>query len=155
MSLVDPVLAWQYLLDCDADSRSISGDAAYYNIYETADHRFVTLAAVEAKFWSAFCAAVSRPEWVKRQADCMPQIGLIGELEDLFSDQPLRHWQAILNDVDCCFEPVPLMAKAGQVEQARARGLKNRFPGKINARSTPGLPNYKLFEPKDINWINE
>jgi alpha-methylacyl-CoA racemase len=155
ISLVDPVLAWQYLLDSDAVSGHISGDAAYYNIYETADNRFVTLAALEAKFWSAFCTAVSRPEWVDRQAEPMPQTSLIAELNDLLGDQPLSYWQATFDGVDCCFEPVPLDAEAGQAAQAGARGLKNRFPGKVNACCTPNLPDYKFILPEDINWINE
>jgi alpha-methylacyl-CoA racemase len=155
MSLVEPILAWQYLVNSDADSRLLCGDAAYYNIYQTADNRFVTLAALEAKFWSAFCTAVSKPEWIERQIDAMPQSSLKAELGLLFSSQPLSHWQLILNDVDCCFEPIPLKAEAGLSEQARFRGLKNHFPGKIDGRNTPTLGDLESFEPEDINWTNE
>lgn len=155
MSLVEPVLAWQYLAESDADNRLLCGDAAYYNIYPTADNRFITLAALEAKFWSAFCTAVNKPEWIERQVDAKPQSSLKAELGSLFSSQPLLHWQLILDGVDCCFEPIPLKAEAGQSEQARVRGLKNHFPGKIDGRNTPVLGGFESFEPGEINWINE
>jgi len=155
MSLVEPVLAWQYLAEDDADSRLLCGDAAYYNIYPTADNRFVTLAALEAKFWSAFCTALNKTEWIERQTDAMPQSSLKAELGLLFSSQPLSHWQLRLDGVDCCFEPIPLEAEAGLSHQARARGLKNHFPGKIDGRNTPTLGDFEFVEPEEINWTYE
>jgi len=155
MSLVEPVLAWQYLAESGADSRQITGDAAYYNIYATADKRWVTLAALEPKFWSVFCTAINKPEWIGREAEPMPQTDLKAELDLLFIAQPLEHWQAILDGVDCCFEPVPLVAEADLLPHARARSLKNHFPGKIDGNVTPVLDEVKLLEPEDINWTNE
>ena len=65
ISLFEPLLAWQYL--AEADCNFISGSAAYYNIYQTKDKRSVTLAALEPKFWSAFCNEVGKPQWLQRQ----------------------------------------------------------------------------------------
>jgi len=155
MSLYEPVLAWQYLVETDADCRLLAGDAAYYNIYETADARFVTLAALEGKFWRAFCTAVQRPEWVDRQADPMPQVGLRAELKSSFASHPLSHWQALLRTVDCCFEVIPLAGEASHSVQTRARGVRNHFPGKINSSSTPSLPELEPLDCENINWINE
>ena len=48
---------------------------AVHRVYETADGRFVTLGALESKFWSNFCEAVGRPEWIsapQRPARPMP-----------------------------------------------------------------------------------
>ncbi len=41
------------------------GRLARYDVYETADGRWVTLAALESKFWIRFCAEIGHPEWVK------------------------------------------------------------------------------------------
>ncbi len=155
MSLYDPVLAWQYMTESDSVSRFLTGDLAYYNIYETADNRYITLAALEAKFWSSFCKAVNKPEWIERQADPLPQTSLKAELDKLFRGHSLGDWQAILDDVDCCFEPIPLTAEASRCEHAQVRGLDSRFPGKINHHVTPLLRELELTEPEDINWINE
>ncbi len=155
MSLYEPVLAWQYLVETDADCRLLAGDAAYYNIYETADARFVTLAALEGKFWRAFCTAVQRPEWVDRQADPMPQADLRAELKSFFALHPLGHWQALLSTADCCFEIIPLAGEASRSAQTRARGVRNHFPGKINSSSTPVLPELEPLDFDDLNWTNE
>ncbi len=155
MSLYEPVLAWQYLVDTDADCRVLAGDAAYYNIYETADARFVTLAALEGKFWHAFCTAVQRPEWVGRQAEPMPQAGLRAELKSFFASHPLSYWQALLHTVDCCFEVIPLAGEASHSAQTRAREVRNHFPGKINSGSTPALPEFETLNSENTNWINE
>ena len=45
----------------------LNGGTAFYNIYRTKDGRFMTLGAVEEKFWWAFCDTVGRLEWRDRQ----------------------------------------------------------------------------------------
>jgi crotonobetainyl-CoA:carnitine CoA-transferase CaiB-like acyl-CoA transferase len=84
----------------------INGGAAFYRIYKTRDGRFAAIAALEEKFWQAFCAAVGRPDWVARQAEPLPQHGLIGEMEALFASKTLAEWTALLEPFDCTFEPV-------------------------------------------------
>lgn len=84
----------------------LTGGAACYQLYRTADGRFVALGAIEEKFWSAFCTALERPDWISRQHDPLPQTVLIAELQALFAAQPLEYWQQRLGAVDCCFETV-------------------------------------------------
>ncbi len=104
----------------------LNGGAACYQIYVTADRRFVTLGALEAKFWSAFCRAVGRGDWVARQNEALPQTALIGEVAALFAGRPLAHWQAVLDGVDCCFQPVVEARDLSEDPQVRARGLVTR-----------------------------
>lgn len=115
VSLFETVLAWQSFSfagaerDDDAFERGqglLSGGAACYQIYRTADAKFVALAAIEEKFWQAFCNTVGRPELKTRQQELMPQINLIGELRELFSTASRDHWVELLAETDCCFEPL-------------------------------------------------
>ncbi len=84
----------------------ITGGAACYQIYPTADGRFVALGAIEDKFWQAFCTSVGRPDWVARQDEPMPQTVLIAEVRDLFITESREYWVALLAETDCCFEPL-------------------------------------------------
>lgn len=84
----------------------INGGAAFYRVYKTRDGRFAAIAALEEKFWRAFCAAVERPDWVARQAEPLPQSGLIREMEALFASRTLAEWTTLLEPFDCTFEPV-------------------------------------------------
>lgn len=101
----------------------LNGGAACYRIYRTADRRFVSLGALEAKFWAAFCHAVGRPEWAARHGEPIPQKALIGEVEALFAAHPLAHWQAVLAEADCCFEPLLSPEEVRRDPHVVARGL--------------------------------
>lgn len=114
-SLFETVLAWQSFGQAAAQLGGpdhgrgrglINGGAACYQIYPTADNRFVVLAALEAKFWQAFCRAVKRPDWIDRQQERLPQTALIGELRAFFASADRNAWVERLAQVDCCFEPL-------------------------------------------------
>ena len=106
ISLSQSVADWQYLSAADSIGHLIGGGAAYYNFYQTKDGQYVSLAAIEPKFWRAFCEVVDRPEWIIEQKASFPQIALIAKLGGFFKTHTLRHWQLLLDRVDCCFEPV-------------------------------------------------
>jgi len=48
--------------DSDPRQLPVRGDAARYNVYETADGRWLALGALEDKFWIAFCERLGRPD---------------------------------------------------------------------------------------------
>ncbi|BAI71358.1 alpha methylacyl-CoA racemase [Azospirillum sp. B510] len=130
LSIMESVLGWQGL-NLTAAARGIlpergeallSGGAACYRLYRTADGRFATLSALEAKFWSGFCEAVGRPDWIARQADPLPQTALTAELEALFASRTLAEWRALLDPVDCCFEALPTLDEVSAHPQIAARG---------------------------------
>jgi crotonobetainyl-CoA:carnitine CoA-transferase CaiB-like acyl-CoA transferase len=132
VSLSESVLAWQAMALTAARRPGfapqraaglLNGGAACYQVYETADRRFATLGALEAKFWAAFCRAVGHEAWIVRQNDSLPQSELIGEVAALFASRPLAHWSALLEDVDCCFHPVMEPLELPEHAQLRARGL--------------------------------
>ena len=47
----------------------LSGAYPFYNIYRTSDGRFMTLGALEPKFWVNFCHAAGREDLASRQFD--------------------------------------------------------------------------------------
>jgi crotonobetainyl-CoA:carnitine CoA-transferase CaiB-like acyl-CoA transferase len=101
----------------------LTGGAACYQIYRTADGRFVALGAIEEKFWRTFCAAVERPDWLDRQHEPLPQQRLLTELAEMFAAAPLRDWQQRFDMVDCCFEPILEHAEVVAHPQVQQRQL--------------------------------
>ncbi len=101
----------------------ISGGAACYQLYRTADGRFVALGALEEKFWAAFCTTVGRPDWIDRQGEALPQRELIAELRALFAGRPRADWEALFADADCCFEAVLDAAEVADHPQVLARRM--------------------------------
>ncbi|MEM7224017.1 MAG: CoA transferase [Pseudomonadota bacterium] len=132
ISLSESVLAWQaWQLTAARRGKTppgrarslLDGGAACYQIYRTADGRYVTLGALEAKFWQAFCIAVGRPDWAERQQEPLPQEALIAEVAALFESAPLSHWTALLDQVECCFQAIVEPAELADHPQILARGL--------------------------------
>lgn len=83
----------------------LTGRQACYNVYETADGKYMALGAIEPEFWHAFCAAVGHPDWQVRQYDT-DQASLIAEVAALFRTQPRDYWVELFANHDCCCEPV-------------------------------------------------
>ena len=131
-SLYEPLLSWHYLVKSEYISQVLGGDAAYYNIYQTADQKFVTLSALEKKFWQNFCEAVGRPEWINRHDEALPQTNLITELKLLFQNQNQAYWNELLADVDCCYEPVPEMDQILNHPQTCVRKTVDHYPNLVN-----------------------
>ena len=134
LSIMETVLGWQGF-NLTAAARGwvperggalLSGGAACYRIYRTADGRFATLSALEPKFWRGFCEAVGRPDWIARQADPLPQTALTAELEALFAGRALAAWKALLDPVDCCFEALPTLDEVADHPHVAARGQVRR-----------------------------
>lgn len=101
----------------------ITGGVACYQIYRTADDKFVVLGALEEKFWQAFCATVGHPEWIGRQHEPLPQTALINEVRALLLTAVRDSWVARLAGADCCFEPLLDPEEVASQPQVVARRL--------------------------------
>ena len=87
--------------------RLLTGGAACYAIYETADGRHLTVAALEPKFWRNLCDLLDRPDLIDRAfAPTLP------ELAELFRTRTQRDWLDLLEGHDTCVGPVLTLAEA-------------------------------------------
>ena len=87
--------------------RLLTGGVACYGIYETADGRHLTVAALEPKFWDRLCELLERPDLVGRAFE--PELP---ELAELFRTLPLAHWLELLEHEDTCVGPVRSLEEA-------------------------------------------
>ena len=128
---------------------TLSGGLPCYAVYETQDKRHMTLAALEPKFWLAFCQATNRPDLVKLQFGGKTPEGHTAweAIADLFASRTRAEWEDIFRDVDACVEPVlePDEIAAHPLHQARQNivedtsGMRRlRTPLADPAQNTPG-----------------
>lgn len=89
--------------------RLLTGGVACYRIYGTADDRFLTVAALEPKFWQRLCELLERPDFADRAY--APELP---ELEALFRSRPLADWLALLEGKDTCVGPVLSLSEAAR-----------------------------------------
>ncbi len=105
-------------------SMLLSGAVVCYNIYETKDGRYMSVGALEPKFWQAFTQACGRP-------DILPfafQKARDGEkayeaVKDLFRSKTQSEWTELLKNADCCVEPIWDFAQTEKDPQLEARNM--------------------------------
>jgi crotonobetainyl-CoA:carnitine CoA-transferase CaiB-like acyl-CoA transferase len=125
----------------------LSGAYPFYSVYETGDGRFMTLGALEPKFWTNFCRAVGREDLIGRQFDeAERREQLFQEVRTIFKSRTQSEWIELMRDADCCCEPVLSMWEAFSHAQTRAREMV-RETGRDSASLTDQLGfAYKLSE---------
>ena len=99
----------------------LAGSLVCYRPYACADG-WVTLSALEAKFWQAFCRGVEREDLVGQQF-ARPGSETHRELEAIFLARTRDEWQAFATAHDCCLEPVLELDEALDSELVRARKM--------------------------------
>jgi crotonobetainyl-CoA:carnitine CoA-transferase CaiB-like acyl-CoA transferase len=89
----------------------LTGGLACYRIYETADGRWLTLAALEAHFFERLCALLERPDLASLQfADDQQSLG--DELAAIFVTRTLAEWLERFDAEDVAVGPVATLAEA-------------------------------------------
>jgi alpha-methylacyl-CoA racemase len=106
----------------DPRPKLLTGGVACYRIYETADGRFLTVSALEPKFWQRLCEIVGLPELNGSQWE--PRLP---ELERALASRPLAEWLELFDGEDVCAGPVATLAEGaaafGADEHGAAPGL--------------------------------
>jgi crotonobetainyl-CoA:carnitine CoA-transferase CaiB-like acyl-CoA transferase len=91
---------------------ALQGGLACYEIYPTADGRWLTLAALEPKFWARLCQMLGHPEWEEWHLHPGRQAGLRRALEAIFVARTLAEWEAFFGEADVCVAPVRSLDEA-------------------------------------------
>ena len=85
---------------------------ACYNVYETADGRYISIGAVENRFWKVLCEFFGVPEYIDLQYDDNRKDEIIDYYRRQFLRQPLAWWEETLAGKDICWAPVKTMDEA-------------------------------------------
>jgi alpha-methylacyl-CoA racemase len=100
---------------------ALTGGSACYQPYLVKDG-WVTLAAIEPKFWANFCRGVGREDLIEHH-DAATDTWAHGQLELIFLRRTRAEWKAFADEHDCCLEPVLRIDEAIDSELARARRM--------------------------------
>jgi len=118
------MLAGEMLADGSTPRRGalrLAGGLVCYRPYECADG-YVTLGALEPKFWAEFCRGVGREDLLDRAFD-PPGSAAHRALSDIFAARTREEWRAFASEHECCLEPVLDLDEALGGEQVAAREM--------------------------------
>jgi alpha-methylacyl-CoA racemase len=130
VSMADGSLSWlamvaaRYFAEGRAPGRGeleLAGSLACYRPYRCADG-WVSLGALEPKFWQAWCRGVGREDLIEQQFSPPGSPGH-AEAEKVFATRTRDEWKAFNDEHDCCLEPVLGLDEALDSELVRAREM--------------------------------
>ncbi len=102
----------------------LTGTFAFYNLYETKDGRWISVAAVEPKFWARMCELIGAPELSDRQFVEGAERAEVGEaLAEKFRAKSLEDWEKLFADERLPIAGVKRVPEVVQDPHVKARGL--------------------------------
>jgi alpha-methylacyl-CoA racemase len=118
----------------------LAGGIVCYFPYETKDGRWVSLGALEPKFWQNWCDGVGRPDLKERQFE-HPDSAAGEEVAGVFKQRTREEWTTFAAEHDCCLEPVLDLDEtlASDLVKAREMVVELDQPG-IGAVKQAGFP---------------
>ena len=130
VSMADGALSWlamvaaRYFADGVVPQRGeleLAGVLICYRPYECADG-WVTLGALEPKFWQAWCRGVGREDLIAQQFE-RARLRRARGGQAIFMERTRDEWEAFAAEHDCCLEPVLELDEALDSELVRAREM--------------------------------
>jgi alpha-methylacyl-CoA racemase len=129
-SMFDGALSWLAMVAAEmfASGRppqrgelALAGRFVCYRPYECADG-YVSLGALEPKFWQAWCAGVGRDDLVGSQFETAGS-GAHEAVSEIFRQRTREQWRMFASEHDFCLEPVLDLDEALDSELVRAREM--------------------------------
>jgi len=148
VSMTDGALSWMAMNAARAFAGDVprrgdlelAGRLICYRPYAASDG-WVTLGALEPKFWRAWCHGVGREDLIAHQFDA-PGSPAHAEVEAIFAGRTRAQWQAFATEHDCCLEPVLDLDEVLDSELVRARDMVVELdqPGAAEPVRALGVP---------------
>jgi crotonobetainyl-CoA:carnitine CoA-transferase CaiB-like acyl-CoA transferase len=133
-SMFDGSLSWLAMVAAEAlasgrparrGELQLAGALTCYRPYRCADG-YVTLGALEPKFWAAFCHGVDREDLIEHQFD-PPGSEAHRDVTEIFARRNREQWRAFASEHDCCLEPVLDLDEVLESELVAAREMVVEF----------------------------
>ncbi|GAB3262258.1 CaiB/BaiF CoA-transferase family protein [Alteromonas gracilis] len=90
----------------------LDGGMPYYDLYETADGRHMSVGPLEGQFWEEFRRLLPLPEDAPDRGD----FARLGELREIiaarFKEQTMAQWTEVFDGTDACVAPILTVAEA-------------------------------------------
>jgi alpha-methylacyl-CoA racemase len=160
VSMADGVLSWLSIHAAasiasggvsERGMMALTGAFPCYRVYPAADG-YMTVGALEPRFWKSLCAALGREDLVDDgYASGARRAEVIADLEAVFRTRTRAEWMDVFGDVDACVGPVNELAEALDDAGFRARDMiwNSEIPG-AGAWTQLGNPIRVADAPGDV-----
>ena len=115
----------------------LDGGAPFYDVYETADGRHVTVGALEPQFFAELVRRLDLGDDVPGQADLDRWPELRARLAARFRERTQAEWTAVFDGTDACVAPVLPLTEAAAHPHLAARGTYVDHDGLLQPAPAP------------------
>lgn len=115
----------------------VTGGSPRYNVYRTADARYLAAAPLEQKFWETFCELIGIGADYRNDAG--KEAAVRAEVGRIIATKDAAYWQQVFAGKDVCCSIVCTMEEALRDPHFAARGVFARTLTE-GGRSIPALP---------------
>jgi len=120
----------------------LHGDVPFYSVYKTKDNKYLSVGAIEVKFWRGVCIGLEREDLItKGNAVGGEKEEVFREVQKEFLKKTQEEWMEIFSKIDSCVMPVNDFSQACEDPQIKARNMVVELPhpkfGKIHNINSP------------------
>lgn len=121
---LNPVSFFEYFLKREVFEQGgyrLLGSVPCYNIYKTKDGKYISIGALEPKFWNRLCQKLNRADLIKRQNEVNHET--FREIQEIFLSKTQAEWNELLESEEVCYAPVLNLHETTRDPQARFRDM--------------------------------
>jgi alpha-methylacyl-CoA racemase len=122
----------------ERESNFIDGGAPWYNVYETKDGQYVSIAPIEPRFYIELLGALGLdPATMPDQLDRSSWPALRQKFADIFRSKTREEWCDVMEGREACFAPVLSLKEAVEHPHMRARNSFLEVDGVVQPAPAP------------------
>jgi alpha-methylacyl-CoA racemase len=141
-------------------SNLLDGGRPWYDVYRTADDRWMALGALEPRFYAEFCRLLPLDSDEQERADPSRWPGLRSRIADRFRTRTRAEWTELFAQTDACVAPVLSLREAARHPQLQARGtfrtvddVTQPAPAPRVAGTDPTITRATVCSPEDLHDV--
>jgi alpha-methylacyl-CoA racemase len=115
----------------------LDGGAPYYDIYETADGRHMSVGALEPQFYEAFVDLLGIRDTAPDRYDFDQVDELRSVIAKRFKEKTQAEWSAVFDGTDACVAPILPMSEAVDHPHIKERGTFVEHDGLVQPAPAP------------------
>jgi len=138
------ILFWglmaNHLMTLEIGTNMLDGGAPYYQTYETADHKFMSVGAIEARFYAELLEGLGiDPQTLPHQNDMAKWPAMMARFAEAFRTKTREEWTKIFDGKDACVAPILDLDEVDRHPHNRERTLIVRPDGVAQPAPAPRL----------------
>ncbi len=128
------------LMTLEIGTNMLDGGAPYYQTYETADHKFMSVGAIEARFYAELLEGLAiDPQTLPHQNDMGKWPEMTERFSEVFKTRTREEWAKVFDGKDACVAPVLDLDEVDHHPHNRERALVLTKDGVAQPAPAPRL----------------